>query len=302
MTEQTMDEQMLLKYLLGTLSEKETEQLDEMSVTNDDFAERLRDAENDLVDAYVRGELSGDTLARFKSHYLISARRKNKVSFAETFRDMLIAQPEQIEKEDKIFRQDRANSNYGTISTKVPVAWKFRVPTYANAMLVLLVVLLIYPSYRSFVLDREVTKLRDELANLPRQTMAPEAPRVKPAVSQPSEPVVSPSFVIPVRAEREAQQETIRISFDENQTRALILSWPSDNYDRYVLEMNRQNRNIWRQEIGAISDETSQLTSVTLHSGYFPEGEYQLKISGKQREIVTQLAVYKVMVSKKKEK
>lgn len=92
-----MDEQMIVKYLLGSLSEKESEQLDEMSVTNEDFAERLEDAENDLVDAYVRGELSADTIARFKSHYLNSARRRHKVTFAETFRDMLIAQPAQIE-------------------------------------------------------------------------------------------------------------------------------------------------------------------------------------------------------------
>jgi hypothetical protein len=96
-TKKTVDPQMMTDYLLDSLSETDTEQLDEMSVTDDDFAERLRDAENDLVDAYVRGQLSGDTLARFKSHYPTSARRRNKVNFAQTFRDLLIAQPEPIQ-------------------------------------------------------------------------------------------------------------------------------------------------------------------------------------------------------------
>jgi len=78
------------------LPETEMERLDQLSVTDDDFANQLRDVENDLVDAYVRGELSGNTLDRFKSHYLTSSRRRDKVIFAETFRDMVMAQPEQI--------------------------------------------------------------------------------------------------------------------------------------------------------------------------------------------------------------
>ena len=301
-SEKIMNEQMLVKYLLGSVSEKESEQLDEMSVTDDDFAERLRDAENDLVDAYVRGELSGETLASFKSHYLNSARRKNKVTFAETLRDILTAQPEPIEKEDKVIRQDRVSSNYVTSSPKIPFAWKFRVPTYANAMLVLLVLLLIYPSYRSFVREREVETLQHKVANPPKETATPEAPRVEPAVSQPSEPVVSPSFVFPVRAERGEEQKIIRITFDENQTYNLLLSLPSDHFDRYELEIDRQNQNIWRKEIQAVSGETSQLTSLTLHSGFFQEGEYELKISGKQGERRTQLTVNKLMILGKKEK
>jgi hypothetical protein len=191
------------------------------------------------------------------------------------------------------------NKKYGTGSSVVPVAWKFRLPVYANAMLVLLVVLLIYPSYRSFVLEREVTRLRHELANLPRQT-APQTPQRKPpepAVSQPSEPVISPSLVFSVRAARTAEQKTIRLNFDENQTLALLFTLP-DNFDRYVLEIDIQNRNIWRKEIQAVPGEASQLISVTLHSGYFQKDEHQLEISGLNGARMTQLAVYKLIFVK----
>ncbi|HJZ67629.1 MAG TPA: hypothetical protein VKF81_05885 [Blastocatellia bacterium] len=77
------DEEMITGYLLGTVSEAESERLDELSLTDDDFAERLRAAENDLVDSYVKGELSGDLRARFISHYLASPRRLEKVRLAE---------------------------------------------------------------------------------------------------------------------------------------------------------------------------------------------------------------------------
>jgi hypothetical protein len=45
----------------------------------------LSAVENDLVDSYVRGELPGEALARFQSHYLASSKRREKVVFAETF-------------------------------------------------------------------------------------------------------------------------------------------------------------------------------------------------------------------------
>jgi hypothetical protein len=77
------DDRTMIDYLLGSLPEKEAERLDELSITDDDFAVRLNAAENDLVDAYVRGELAGETAQRFRSFYLSSPKRQEKVRFAE---------------------------------------------------------------------------------------------------------------------------------------------------------------------------------------------------------------------------
>src|SRR5277367_1394746 len=80
---QVYDDQLLIRYLLGQLPEEETERLDELSIVGDDFACRLRDVENDLVDAYASGELSGETLARFQSSYLSSHEGREKLKFAQ---------------------------------------------------------------------------------------------------------------------------------------------------------------------------------------------------------------------------
>ena len=79
------DDRLLTQYLLRALPEEEAERLDELSVADDDFAARLSSAENDLVDAYVRGELPPEESARFRSAYLSSPKRCDKVRFAETF-------------------------------------------------------------------------------------------------------------------------------------------------------------------------------------------------------------------------
>jgi hypothetical protein len=80
------DDQYLVRYLLGALPQEDSERLDELSIADGDFAWRLREIENDLVDAYVRSELDTETLAQFRSSYLASDRGRQKVEFAEGLR------------------------------------------------------------------------------------------------------------------------------------------------------------------------------------------------------------------------
>jgi hypothetical protein len=82
---QTNDDRVITDYLLGALSADEAERFDAMSFTDDEFAGRLQAVENDLVDAYVRGDLRGLPLERFKSMYLSNPAGREKVQFAERF-------------------------------------------------------------------------------------------------------------------------------------------------------------------------------------------------------------------------
>lgn len=75
-------DEILTRYLLGDLPADQAEKLDELSVTDDELAWRLSGVENDLVDGFVRGELQGDELKMFRSFYLASPRRRQKVEFA----------------------------------------------------------------------------------------------------------------------------------------------------------------------------------------------------------------------------
>lgn len=72
----------MVRYLLGSLSEEETERVEELSFVDDEFAVQLSAVENDLVDNYVRGRLSGEKLERFDSYYLASPKRRIKVENA----------------------------------------------------------------------------------------------------------------------------------------------------------------------------------------------------------------------------
>lgn len=82
MNEQLYNNQALNEYLLGALPEAETERFDELSFTDEEFADALKAAENDLIDRYVRNDLDGAALEKFETHYLASPVRREKVEFA----------------------------------------------------------------------------------------------------------------------------------------------------------------------------------------------------------------------------
>ena len=75
----------LRDYLLERLPNEDRERLEEASIVDDEVAVRLRMVEDDLVDGYVRGTLDDATRARFRSHYLSSPRRRERVRFASRF-------------------------------------------------------------------------------------------------------------------------------------------------------------------------------------------------------------------------
>ena len=89
MSELSFNEQMAMEYLLGRLSEEETERFDEMSIIDVNFAAMLKDAENSLIDQYVRSELPENLRERFESHYLLTLKRRKEVKFAKTFLEVL---------------------------------------------------------------------------------------------------------------------------------------------------------------------------------------------------------------------
>jgi hypothetical protein len=86
MSERFDDAQTLTRYLLGSLPAAEAERLDELSVIDDELAEALSSVENDLIDAYVHGELGEAARAQFTTHYLASASRRERVAFAQAFK------------------------------------------------------------------------------------------------------------------------------------------------------------------------------------------------------------------------
>ena len=99
------DNEELVRYLLGLLPDEVTERIDEASIADDEVAARLRIVETDLIDSYVRGQLTGARLERFESYYLLSPRRRESVRLAAGFVrvvDRSVARTQRVTWKDRI--------------------------------------------------------------------------------------------------------------------------------------------------------------------------------------------------------
>src|SRR5512132_4115643 len=82
MRPQPIDEKVLVRYLLGNLTEDEQVQLENRAFADADYLGVLEAAEADLIDTYVRGELSQPDRRSFEFRFLTSPQRRSKVEFA----------------------------------------------------------------------------------------------------------------------------------------------------------------------------------------------------------------------------
>jgi hypothetical protein len=82
-----LDHQRRLRgYLLGDLSLEEQRLLEEGLFADDNSFEQLLFVEEDLIDDYLRGELSAHERARFENHFLAAPERQQDLRFAKVLR------------------------------------------------------------------------------------------------------------------------------------------------------------------------------------------------------------------------
>ena len=83
-----------LQYLLGMLPQREAEEFEEQCFADDDLFEEMSALENDLIDSFVRGELSEAERQQFEKGYLISPARRANVQFSRALAgELSTAQP-----------------------------------------------------------------------------------------------------------------------------------------------------------------------------------------------------------------
>jgi len=126
MTTEAHSDQTIRGYLLGQLPEAETERLDELSITDDECALRIRAVEHDLVDAFARGELEGVVLEQFRASYLTNPSRRASIRFAEALQSI----------DDRSgSAPTSASGGWHTTLARATRSWALRLATAASVLL-----------------------------------------------------------------------------------------------------------------------------------------------------------------------
>lgn len=82
------NDELLIRYLLGDMTEAEIEQFDELAITNEKFSQHLELVENDLIDDYVHGKLSGNLREKFENTMFMTSLQRDRIDFAVSLRDL----------------------------------------------------------------------------------------------------------------------------------------------------------------------------------------------------------------------
>src|ERR1044071_1499675 len=80
------NEKLISRYLLGELSEEQQAEIEDRAFADNEYLASITAVENDLIDEYVRQELSEADRRRFESRFLASAERRKRVEFAKALK------------------------------------------------------------------------------------------------------------------------------------------------------------------------------------------------------------------------
>lgn len=88
-----MNDERITAYLLQELSEEEAERFEDECFAQEEWPAELDSVEQDLIDAYLRNELTKERQLRFKEKYLITDARKARVLTAQSFLQVICPHP-----------------------------------------------------------------------------------------------------------------------------------------------------------------------------------------------------------------
>lgn len=162
-------------YLLGRL-DPEADELDNRLMLGDPSVENvLGAAEDELIDAYLRGELSAEDTERFQEHFLRSATRREKVAFAESLHryvdDAAEATPEIRPGQESRFREALSDAKH-----RFSGLWEWSpAPAWSYALAGLLLIALIggvWALAGKLRLEGRLDELTAEIARLEEEAAA----------------------------------------------------------------------------------------------------------------------------------
>lgn len=145
--ERNDDEKQIINYLLSRLDEDEQRRVEERLLTDNGYFDLLLMAEDDLIDEYLRGDLSVDERERFEAHFLCSPERRKKLNFGMALKGYISA--------------ESAAHGRKAINTRPGYGWwkpLFSAPFMRLAAAAIIVVVLGVAGWRVFFYEPELNK------------------------------------------------------------------------------------------------------------------------------------------------
>jgi len=251
----------LIRYILRDLPESEAERLDERSVTDEAFARRLRDFENDLVDRYAREGATDETLNRFEQRVEDSTYLRNKLQFARALQK--VAMPVGAD---------------AAIAPVLPNGRRRWLEVFAVAA-VLMLVATGYFGLRTISLREDVARLQAERSAAARQSEQLQRD-LEAARAAPGRLKTAAYLLRPPR--RGAGEQTLVVPSDTTQVVLQIVIESSDYRTFWVaLQDSTSGETLWRSgDVSGTANGANRIVEVAIPVSLLKSGLYSLDVSG----------------------
>ena len=298
------NEKLIARYLLGDLPEEQQVAIEDRAFADKDYLALVTAVENDLIDEYVRQELSPTERQQFERQFLASAERRKRVEFAKA----LARVPERTVVSETA-KWSWRDSLYALISGLNPAA-KI---AFAAVMLLLIV--------GGAWLLTATLRLRSQLTQLQAQNQARqselqqqvEAERRRneelnarltqeqqqreqseeslqklsetgDATNPPPRPVIAALTLLPGLSRGGGDKASLVMPEDARLVRLQIGIDPNEPYKTFAVELRTgAGRQVWtRENLTARTRGKARAVSLTLPASALKSGDYELRLSGRR--------------------
>jgi len=302
------NETLIARYLLGELSEEQQVEIEDRAFEDKDYLASITAVENDLIDEYVRNELSGAERQRFEKQFLASAERRKRVEFARALAGVMSEQavPKKITvQETKSWSW--MDSIYAFINGLTPAAKM----AFVSAVPLLLIGVG-YLSIETLRLRRELTELsaqNQSQQNSQQQALEAERHRNQElnaqlnqekqqreqtdeslrelseagdAVNPAPRPVIASLTLLPGLSRGGDNKPSLVLPEDARLVRLQIGIDPEEPYKNFNMELlTLAGRQVWtREKLNARNRRGTRAVGLTLPATVLKSGDYELRLRG----------------------
>ena len=255
-------------YLLGSLDGEQLEQVEVRLMSDSQFQDDLRKAQDELIDDYAFGILPESERERFEQHFLLTPERASKLRFARAMKEFLGEDTNQDE-------EAAAHSSWRRTLLRPPAGRKLRMGIVIAASLLIAVVAAVLIS-RQFR-NAQITQDQMARAETERQVVLwSRNPPVGDKDSRLAKLSLTPGVL---RESVGARRVTITEETLATQLRLVLMGERFNSYEATLF--NDEDAVVFA--VGSFipeENEGERTLILTIPAKSLPDGDYQLKLHG----------------------
>ena len=308
------NEKFIARYLLGDLPEEHQVEIEDRAFRDKEYLASVTAVENDLIDEYVRHELSEADRQRFEERFLASASRRKRVEFAKALSLVAVSEQPVAEKTAVTRTTPAAPSWYESLVAFIRGLAPAAQFAFAAAILLLLIgggwlvvetmrvrgeLTRMQAQNQSQQNDRQTLQQQAEIERKRNEELAArliqeqqqrqqtgesasQSSGKQEATNPPPKPIVASLTLLPGLSRGANDKPKLVLPPDARVVSLKIGIEPTEQYKNFALELSTVGgRHVWsREKLSARAVRGGRVVALTLPATALKVGEYELRLKG----------------------